>query len=152
LPAGLSLNGATGFLTGTPLIGGVGTTYFTLRGTKSGATLDIPVSIQILQSIASIAASITIPPALRSMTVGVAVSAALVFTASFGIAPISWSISSGALPAGLVMDSRGNVSGVPTAVTPTTYTQPTITLTDRNGATRNFTPSGSNTFAVSAPI
>ena len=46
-----------------------------------------------------------------------------------GVGPLTWSISSGALPAGLLLSPAGLVSGVPAAAT---FTSPRIRLTDGN--------------------
>lgn len=58
--------------------------------------------------------SVTMPPSLPDGTTGQAYSAAV--NASGGLDPYSYSISSGALPDGLSMDSGGNISGTPTVV------------------------------------
>jgi hypothetical protein len=150
LPAGLSLNSSTGYITGSPTT--IGTSWFTIRGTKSGATLDEPMSILINSAISAITGSVTLPNELRNMTIGIPVDAQIAFSAGLGVGTIVWSVSSGALPSGLSMDPKGRVTGTPSAVTATTYTQPTITLTDKNGATRAFTPSGANSFSVAAPV
>lgn len=64
--------------------------------------------------------------ALASATVGN--SHAQTFTASGGTAPYSWSVTSGALPAGLNLNpSTGTISGTPTTVESASFT---ITVTD----------------------
>jgi hypothetical protein len=67
--------------------------------------------------------------------VGHAYSAKL--TATGGMAPLSWAISSGALPAGLALASTGAISGTPTA----TATAAPITFTVRDSSTTALTKS-----------
>jgi hypothetical protein len=56
---------------------------------------------------------ITSPPSLTSGTIGVPYSATL--TAAGGTAPYTWSITAGALPAGLTLSASGLLSGTATA-------------------------------------
>lgn len=65
------------------------------------------------------APSITIS-SVASGTVGTVYSATL--TASGGVAPLTWSVSSGSLPAGLTMSAGGVISGTPTAPGSSTFT------------------------------
>lgn len=55
-------------------------------------------------------------------------------SASGGVAPYSWSKTSGTLPTGLSVNVRGSVFGVPTAISSTAYSF-TLTVTDANSAT-----------------
>lgn len=67
-------------------------------------------------------------------TVGTAYSQAL---AADGTAPISWSVTSGALPAGLTLSSDGKITGTPTAAGTSTFT---VTATNASGsASKAFT-------------
>lgn len=84
-------------------------------------------------------ATITVPArpaittgALIAGTVGTAYSATL--AGSGGIAPYTWTITSGTLPAGLSMNSAGVISGTPTAAAVGT-TNLTFVLTDSGRAT-----------------
>ncbi len=80
----------------------------------------------------------TIGPALTPQGV-VATAYSLVQTVSGGTAPYCWSISSGALPAGLVLDgSTGAVSGAPVAAGVSTVT---FVVRDVNGCTGSVTRS-----------
>ncbi|HTA43187.1 MAG TPA: putative Ig domain-containing protein [Bryobacteraceae bacterium] len=104
LPAGLTLNTSTGAVTGTP----------TAPGT---------FSVQVKDAngiVATGACMITIagPPMLTcpagALTVGVATNSLL--TVSGGVAPFTFSVASGALPAGLTLNnSTGAITGTPTA-------------------------------------
>jgi len=59
-------------------------------------------------------------------------------TETGGLSPYSWSVSSGALPAGLTLSSNGIVSGTPSTSGSTTFS---VALVDSNGftATQSFT-------------
>jgi hypothetical protein len=63
---------------------------------------------------------ITITSSLNAGTAGTAYSLAL--TVNGGTAPYTWSISSGALPAGLTLSTSGVLSGTPTAAGTSTFT------------------------------
>jgi len=117
LPDGLTLD-PTGTISGTPTINGV--FNFTVAAT------DVSTTPQVQQQALSITigqatlVSIT-TTSLPAGTVNTAYSATL--QATGGIAPITWSIVSGALPAGLVLDkSFGVISGTPGAVGTSTFT------------------------------
>lgn len=67
-------------------------------------------------------------------TVGTAYSQVL---AADGTAPISWSVTSGALPAGLTLSSDGKITGTPTTAGTSTFT---VTATNASGsASKAFT-------------
>ncbi|MGV6487802.1 putative Ig domain-containing protein [Stenotrophomonas bentonitica] len=112
LPAGLSL-APGGALTGAP--SSVGTFSFTVTATDTnGQTGSAAYSITIT------APTIVLAPAagpLPQATYAAPYSQS--FTANGGVGPYSYVISSGALPAGLALDSSGALSGTPTA--PGTY-------------------------------
>ncbi len=111
LPAGLTLNTATGAITGKPTGPQVGTNSFTVTVTDSenpvktaNANLSIAISAPPL--------SVT-TPSLPGGGVGIAYSQTL--TASGGVSPYTWSIASGSLPNGLSLSSNGQITGTPTA-------------------------------------
>ncbi|HVP51612.1 MAG TPA: putative Ig domain-containing protein, partial [Terriglobales bacterium] len=107
LPAGLSFNASTGEITGTPTA--TGTNSFTVQVTDSSSP----------PSSATQSLSLTINPplaittgSLPNGTQNVAYSAVL--TAAGGVSPYFWSISPGALPAGLTLNPiTGTLSGTP---------------------------------------
>jgi hypothetical protein len=153
LPAGLAMSGA-GVIAGAATAG-VGTYYFTVRGTKSGATLDVPMHITVNQVMTALGGSLTVGNALRNMSIGVPVDDFVTFNTggtTFGYPPYVYTITAGALPAGLSMDSKGRISGTPTAATPVSYAQPTITVTDAAGQSKSFIPAGINALNVATPI
>jgi hypothetical protein len=120
LPSALSLNAATGAITGTPTT--AGTSNFTVTATDSGTP----------PQVVNQALSITINPLLAITTtslangvVNTAYSASL--QATGGVAPITWSVTSGTLPPALTLSSSGAISGTPTTAGTSNFT---VTATD----------------------
>jgi len=113
LPGGLTFNATTGAITGTPTA--AGSFSFTVQVTDSSS---IPFTASALETI-TISTPVTpltvvggAPPA---GTVGTAYTTSL--TAIGGTTPYTWSIVSGALPAGLSLSpTTGIISGTPTTV------------------------------------
>jgi len=112
LPAGLTLNAATGAITGTPTTAGM--SGFTVQATDSGTP----------QQIATKQFNIIINPVLAITTTSLASGTAgtaysqPVNTNGGGIPPIAWSITLGSLPPGLTLNAgTGVISGTPTTAT-----------------------------------
>ena len=122
LPAGLTLGGASGVISGSPT--NVGTFNFTVQVTDSAQT-----------TAASSALSITVVPGplvilttgdLTKATSGAAYS--FVLQKKGGAPPYTWALASGALPTGLSLNaSTGAISGTPTQDGTFTFT---VRLTD----------------------
>ncbi|SNS43420.1 Putative Ig domain-containing protein [Granulicella rosea] len=107
LPAGLTLS-STGVISGTPTAAVSST--LTVRVTDSAAT---PLSTSAVLALNVSGAPLSIPAAtLTNAVAGKTYSATLANTG--GVAPFTWKISGGALPAGLTLSSAGVISGVPT--------------------------------------
>jgi len=107
LPSGLSLNGSTGEITGTPANTGV--SNFTITATDStSATGSRAYSISV-----GTASLTLLPSSLPAATQGTPYSQTI--TAVGGTAPYTFSVSQGPLPAGLTLSSAGVLSGTPTA-------------------------------------
>jgi hypothetical protein len=125
LPAGLTLNAATGTISGTPTT--VATSSFTIQATDANqSTGQAALSIAITSS-----SPLTITTAsLPNGTVGTAYTGALAATG--GVAPYTWSIASG-LPAGLTLNaSTGAITGTPTAAATSNFT---VKVTDSANTT-----------------
>jgi hypothetical protein len=122
LPAGVSLNPATGALSGAPTSAGAAS--FTVQATDAHNLTDS----QALAWIVNPAPEIT-TTSLPSTTVGAAYSQTL--AASGGTGALTWSVSSGSLPAGLSLNpSTGGVTGTATTPGPSSFT---AKVTDTNG-------------------
>jgi len=124
LPAGLSLVGSTGVISGTPTASG--TSNFTARVTDNvGATATKALSIAVTATLTITTSS------LPADTVGVAYSQTL--AASGGTTPYTWAISSGSLPAGLsLVAGTGAITGTPTTSGTSNFT---ARVTDNVAAT-----------------
>jgi Tfp pilus assembly protein PilV len=85
-------------------------------------------------------------PGNQTSTVGATVSLQLATQPNAGVPPLTWQVTSGTLPAGLILSASGLVSGVPTLKAASTPL--TVTVTDAFGRT------GAGSFAwtiVAAP-
>jgi len=125
LPAGLSLVGGTGAITGTPTT--AGTSNFTVKVTDNvGASATKALSIAISAGALSITTA-----SLPNGTLNASYSQTLAATG--GQTPYSWSVSNGSLPAGLSLGtSTGVISGTPTASGTSNFT---ARVTDNLSAT-----------------
>jgi hypothetical protein len=116
LPAGLTL-AAGGTIAGTPSAA-ANASALALTATDSGTPAQSSTRTLSL-TIAPSALTVT-TSSLPVGTVGVAYTATL--SASGGTAPYRWSIKSGALAAGLMLDASGSISGTPTAASTASVT------------------------------
>lgn len=128
LPAGLTLNGATGTISGTPTT--TGAKSFTVKFTAttgSGGTDTQALSITILEAAAAPTISTN---SLPGGSVGQSYAAQLT---TVGNRVGTWTVAAGSLPAGLGLNgTTGVISGTPTA----TGTSPfTVRFTQANGLT-----------------
>jgi hypothetical protein len=145
LPTGLSLNSATGSLSGTPTA--AGTFNFTLQvvdaaGRSATASFTIAVTAGL---------TITTASPLPGATVSIAYNQALALAG--GAAPFTWSIASGALPAGIALNP-GSLNGIPSA--PGTFTFTVSVTGGGQTATKSFTltvgmPPGPNATLTGLP-
>ncbi|WFR78412.1 putative Ig domain-containing protein [Janthinobacterium rivuli] len=146
LPTGLSLNTATGTLSGTPTAGGV--FNFTVRATDS-STGDGPYVGARAYSLTVASPTLGVAPStLPVPTVGVAYSQAI--TASGGTAAYSYAVTAGSVPAGLSLAANGTLSGTPTNAGAYSFT---VTATDSSGGAGPYTGARaySGTVAPGAP-
>ena len=126
LPGGLALNGATGLISGTP--NSAGTSLFTVTVTDSfNSNVTASLNYTLRSNVITIVTTSPLPVA----TEGVPFSQT--FIATGGLAPYTWSIPSGLIPKGLVLNqTTGILSGVPTVHG--TYNLP-VTVTAANDTT-----------------
>jgi hypothetical protein len=130
LPGGLSLNPATGVLSGTPTTEGAFT--FTIRATDANnCTGERGYTLTIAQMPCP---TITVSPSNTSLTPGtVGTIYNQTFTQSGGNGVIAWSVAAGNLPNGLTLNAgTGVLSGMPTVAGGATFT---IRATDGNNCT-----------------
>ncbi len=111
LPVGLSLSSSSGQISGTP--SQAGSSSFTVQVTDSSSPAQTATEqLSITVAAAATPLQITSGP-IPSGQVGSAYSTTL--TATGGVAPYTWGISSGSLPAGLNLNaSTGQIGGTPT--------------------------------------
>lgn len=144
LPAGLSLNSSTGSVSGTP----ASTGSFSFAITASDAT---GLSGGVATSNCGI--TVTPPPltlacAAAGAQTGIAYTSAL--AAGGGVPPYSFSVSSGTLPSGLLLDGgTGAISGVPGAVGTFAYT---ASVADSSGTPAGTVSSNCSITVVPAPV
>ena len=123
LPAGLSLS-TSGTLSGTPAQ--VGEFAFTVTATDAGGCSG-GAACSLAVTCPAIA---LVPPLLPDGVVGLAYSQAI--TATAGVAPLRFSLTAGALPAGLTLSTAGLLSGTPAAAGTAVFT---VGATDTAGCT-----------------
>ena len=118
LPAGLSLSPLTGAITGTP--SAIGAFSFAVAATDSSSPQQTATQMLTL-SVTQPAPLTIVTSSLPGGVAGFSYDATL--TATGGIAPLSWSVASGALPAALTLNpATGLISGKPSAAAPASFT------------------------------
>jgi len=125
LPAGLSLS-STGVISGTATT--TGTSTFTVRATD--ASTPVQSSTKTLSMTVIVPLKVTTTSPLPAAKVGVAYSVTL--AAKGGTLPYSWSLSAGALPAGLTLSKAGVISGTPTTAGTFSFTAKVTDSTSPN--------------------
>ena len=142
LPAGLSLNAGTGGIAGTP--SSLGTTTFTVTATDSSGPT--PLTANVVLSIAVTGALSITTKSLPGGQFGVGYPGATLASTG-GTAPVTWSVTSGSLPAGLSLNAgTGAITGTPTASGSSAFT---VTATDSTTPTA-LTASATLSIAVAA--
>jgi len=124
LPAGLSLNGGTGAITGTPT-GPNTTSNFTVKVTdKSNPPQSATQNL-------SITVNLPPPPSISTSSLPAGTEGAAynqTVAATGGLAPYTFAVTTGTLPAGLSMDTSGHITGTPAG--PNGTASFTVTVTD----------------------
>ncbi len=139
LPAGLTLAGGTGVISGTPNASGTSSFTVSVSDTSSPVqTKSASLSITVASKSLSILTS-----SLASGINGTSYSATL--QASGGTPGYTWSITSGSLPAGLTLATgTGVISGTPTASGTSTFT---VSMSDSSNPAQTKSTSLSITIA-----
>jgi hypothetical protein len=118
LPTGLTLNTATGVVSGTPTV--VGPNSFTIKVTDSQS---IPATATQIYSVPVVAKLLISTTSLPSAVVSQAYTGVINFTG--GVGPYTCSVATGTLPSWATLALAGNtcvVSGTPTVTSSTTFT------------------------------
>jgi uncharacterized repeat protein (TIGR01451 family) len=142
LPDGLTLNASTGAITGLPTKTGVFS--FTVKVVDARNTSAGTTTINCTITITSGALAVACPS--TSGQAGVAYHSALV--ASGGLSPYTYSITTGALPAGLTLNADGSIDGTPTGLSNAQFT---AAVTDSSGLTDNTAVAGCNIVVGAGP-
>ena len=125
LPAGLTLNSASGLINGTPTT--VGSPSFSVTVKDGNGLTAGPQNLSITISTALTITTTSLP----NGTVNVAYSATLAATG--GAPPYNWTVTTGSLPGGLTLNSStGVIGGTPTASGTTSFS---VTVKDSVGNT-----------------
>jgi GDSL-like Lipase/Acylhydrolase family/Bacterial Ig-like domain (group 3)/Putative Ig domain len=138
LPGGLALDPSSGIIYGAPT--STGTSSFTVTATDSATPTPDTASASLTLTTDAAESLNIVTASLPDASQGVGYSQVL--AASGGTAPYTWSVSSGALPAGLSLDpTTGLISGTPSGSGTSTFT---VEATDSSSpsaedATTNFT-------------
>jgi hypothetical protein len=126
LPPGLSFNATTGTITGTPTT--AGTYTFAVQLTDASV---VPFTLSTPETIVIAAPAVTTLTLSGNPPAGTVNTAyATTFAATGGTAPYTFSLLSGALPAGLTLSPTGVVTGTPTTAAVAVFT---LQATDGNG-------------------
>ena len=131
LPAGLVLNPTTGVISGRPTAGGSYT--FSITVTDSGGNVGVQAYTVVIAAVVIGIGPASLPAGMQGNAYNQTV------VGSGGTAPYTYSVSGGALPAGLTLNATtGVISGKPTSVGTTTFT---VRVADAHGnvGTRSYT-------------
>jgi hypothetical protein len=114
LPSGLQLNATAGQLYGTPATSAVGTASFTVQATDSSSPAQVATASESLTVHPTSDPLTVTTTTLPELTAGQDYGAQL--TSTGGVAPVTWSVSSGSLPPGLSLDpGTGLLTGAATS-------------------------------------
>ncbi|WP_187265624.1 beta strand repeat-containing protein [Ottowia flava] len=143
LPPGLTLS--AGVLSGTPTSGG--TFSFSVRAIDATTGPAAPYSGERAYTVTIGPPTITVAPSTLP-SAAVASTYSQTVTASGGTAPYQYTVTAGALPAGLALSTAGVISGTPTAAGSFNFT---VSARDSSAGAGPYTGSQAYTLTVSAP-
>lgn len=143
LPAGIGFDAATRTFSGTATQSG----SFNITVTVTDSTAGAAATVTSNYTLTIAAPALTLSPAsLPAGAAGIAYSQ--IFVAGSGVAPYTYTVGAGALPAGLVLDAgTGALSGTPTAAGTFNFS---VTATDSTTGTAG-TATNAYTLTISAP-
>jgi hypothetical protein len=124
LPAGLTLDPATGAIAGTPTAAGSFTAHLTLAdATSTKVNVDVPITVAATLTISTLRLPVTKVGGLFQATV----------RTRGGAAPIKWKVTAGRFPVGIRLDTKtGIIYGKPRTAGIFPFT---VTVTDKLGGT-----------------
>jgi uncharacterized protein (TIGR03437 family) len=106
LPAGISIS-AGGVFGGAPSAVGTSTVVVTATDSVSAQTVNVSLPL----TVAAATPALKVSPSSLVLGAGAGATIAGAFTPSGGTPPYTWSIASGALPAGITLGSDGSIGG-----------------------------------------
>jgi hypothetical protein len=131
LPAGLSLNSSNGTISGTPTTSGAFPFSLSVKDSSANpqsASQSLAITVETMVQVTT--------SSLPSGTAKSEYSAAL--GAQGGLAPYSWRVNSGSLPAGLTLSQGGAISGMPAQTGNTSFS---VAVTDSSSTPQTMTQS-----------
>ncbi len=147
MPPGLSISGS-GLLSGTPST--LGSFTFTIKSQDSTtiSTGGVWLKLHTVTVVINAAPTIVVSPTTLPGGAAVGSAYSTTITASGGVSPYTFAVSSGSLPAGLTLSPGGTISGTPTAGGTFNFT---VRATDASGAPGPFSGTQPYSLTVAAP-
>ena len=150
LPLGLTLNSASGVITGIPTVSAKDPVQFTVQAVSTGPpaqTISKPVTLQVVD------APVVSTSSLNGATTGSAYDQTLL--AQFGIGPYTWTVvpGQGVLPDGLTLDpTSGHITGTPTKAGTSAFTvEATDSTTPNQVAVQHLSIAVADPLAITTP-
>lgn len=149
LPAGLTLS-AAGVLSGTPTVANPAPTAFSVQVRDSGS----PAQAKSLALTIRVPAPLVISPASGALLGALSnLAYSTTLTATGGIGPVTWSVISGSLPAGISLSAGGVLSGTSIVINNYSFTIQTLDSgAPQQNATASYTLTVASSFTVSFAV